>query len=65
MFDRRFTTTTLVCLSALSFACGTIPASGEDSGAVAEEPVLVADSFAYPISPTEFVTQAKDKKDEW
>lgn len=26
---------------------------------------IVADSFAYPIGKTEFITQAKDKKDDW
>lgn len=26
---------------------------------------IIADSFAYPISPKEYVTQAKDKKDDW
>lgn len=26
---------------------------------------LIADNFAYPISPKEYVTQAKDKKDDW
>jgi murein DD-endopeptidase MepM/ murein hydrolase activator NlpD len=28
-------------------------------------PIIIADSFAYPISKTETVTEAKDKKDEW
>lgn len=30
-----------------------------------EKPKIIADSFAYPISETEFVTEARDKKDEW
>ena len=28
-------------------------------------PKIIADSFAYPISKNEVVTEAKDKKDEW
>lgn len=26
---------------------------------------IIADSFAYPVSPKEYVTQAKDRKDDW
>ncbi|HEX8247242.1 MAG TPA: M23 family metallopeptidase [Pyrinomonadaceae bacterium] len=28
-------------------------------------PKFIADSFAYPVGKTEFVTAAKDRKDEW
>jgi murein DD-endopeptidase MepM/ murein hydrolase activator NlpD len=28
-------------------------------------PKIIADKFAYPIGKTEFITQAKDKKDDW
>lgn len=28
-------------------------------------PKIVADKFAYPIGKTEFVTEAKDRKDDW
>ncbi|MBC7899193.1 MAG: M23 family metallopeptidase [Saprospiraceae bacterium] len=28
-------------------------------------PVVIADSFAYPVGKTRFLTQAKDAKDEW
>jgi murein DD-endopeptidase MepM/ murein hydrolase activator NlpD len=30
-----------------------------------KKPVVIADTFAYPIGNTEYVTQAKDKKDDW
>ncbi|HMO79631.1 MAG TPA: M23 family metallopeptidase [Pyrinomonadaceae bacterium] len=28
-------------------------------------PPVIADSFAYPVSEKEYVTEARDKKDEW
>ena len=30
-----------------------------------EKPKIIAGSFAYPISKTEIITEAKDKKDDW
>ena len=32
---------------------------------LSSEPVLSADSFAYPVGKTEYVTQARDKNDDW
>lgn len=32
---------------------------------IENSPKIIADSFAYPIGKTEFITQAKDKKDDW
>lgn len=31
----------------------------------ANKPGIIADSFAYPIGRTEFITEARDNKDEW
>lgn len=30
-----------------------------------ENPAVIADSFAYPVGKTEYVTQARDKTDDW
>lgn len=30
-----------------------------------ENPAVIADSFAYPVGKTEYVTEARDKTDDW
>lgn len=32
---------------------------------IEEKPKIIAENFAYPIGKTEFITDAKDKKDDW
>ncbi len=44
--------------------CSTVSEVPE-AGNVEPPPVAVADRFAYPIGSDEYVTQARDKKDEW
>ena len=36
-----------------------------ESGESIESVPIIAESFAYPVSEKEYVTQAKDKKDDW
>lgn len=35
------------------------------NGPSPEQPRLISDRFAYPVGPGEYVTPARDKKDEW
>lgn len=43
-------------------ACSQAIPSGQEP---VKAPPLAADRFAYPVSEKEYVTQARDKKDEW
>ena len=37
----------------------------KDTQEIEIKPQIIAESFAYPIGETEYVTQARDKKDKW
>jgi murein DD-endopeptidase MepM/ murein hydrolase activator NlpD len=52
-----------VILAALCFAACQKPS--ETRIETKSEPIIIADKFAYPISKNEFVTEAKDTKDDW
>ena len=47
--------------------CSDDPVSGnfENTEMAQENPAVIADSFAYPVGKTEYVTQARDKTDDW
>ncbi len=46
--------------------CNTSEAQkNQNTAKMPDAPKIVAEKFAYPIGKTEYVTQAKDKKDEW
>jgi murein DD-endopeptidase MepM/ murein hydrolase activator NlpD len=63
---RQKAKTLLIVLSALVFSCTTQTQLSQTNTNVKETaPQIIADSFAYPISKNEYVTEAKDKKDEW
>jgi murein DD-endopeptidase MepM/ murein hydrolase activator NlpD len=49
----------------VQIACQSSKSAGADPTPTPETPKNIADSFAYPIGKTEFVTQKKDKKDNW
>lgn len=51
-----------VCLSGCGSEAGRQGSNSEPEPAII---VPIADSFAYPVGPGEYVTQARDKKDEW
>lgn len=49
----------------LFFSCTTQSSPNQTASNSENKPVIIADKFAYPISNKEFVTEAKDSKDEW
>lgn len=49
------------CLQAVTGCSNAVPAESPRP----ETPRLIADRFAYPVGPGEYVTPARDKKDEW
>ena len=57
----------LIFLIILQFACTNIANTQTITPTPTPTPVpkTVAQKFAYPVGKTEFLTQAKDKKDEW
>ena len=60
----------VVCLLLFAVSCRTEQAqttnqSPDNLTAQKTPPKIIADRFAYPIGKTEFVTQSKDKKDDW
>lgn len=64
---RRFSTISILIFCVLgTISCGSEHAQKTTNDAVnPSKQQIVAKSFAYPIGKTEFVTQAKDKKDDW
>ncbi len=54
----------LICFSQLLLSCTSENAQTVNKNE-ANKPKIVADSFAYPVGKTEYVTQARDKKDDW
>ncbi|MBK9155849.1 MAG: M23 family metallopeptidase [Chloracidobacterium sp.] len=46
-------------------SCASDSAQTISNTAPANSPATIADTFAYPVGSSEFVTQAKDKKDDW
>jgi murein DD-endopeptidase MepM/ murein hydrolase activator NlpD len=56
-----------VIVLSLAFVCScTIPrATNQTVNNSINTPAIIADKFAYPISKSEFVTEAKDSKDDW
>jgi murein DD-endopeptidase MepM/ murein hydrolase activator NlpD len=55
----------VVLLAALVFSCTTPKQSNQTVSNSANTPAIIADKFAYPVSNKEFLTEAKDSKDEW
>ena len=49
------------CLQAVTGCSESVPAESPRP----ETPRSIADRFAYPVGPGEYVTPARDKKDEW
>lgn len=50
----------LICLS----SCSSQPTQPQEQPSTAFE-IPISERFAYPVGKTEYVTQARDKKDEW
>lgn len=50
----------LICLC----SCSLQPAHPQEQPSTAFE-IPISEKFAYPVGKTEYVTQARDKKDEW
>ncbi|MGD9589976.1 MAG: M23 family metallopeptidase [Pyrinomonadaceae bacterium] len=46
-------------------SCATDSAQTISNSEPSNSPATIADTFAYPVGSSEFVTQAKDKKDDW
>jgi murein DD-endopeptidase MepM/ murein hydrolase activator NlpD len=55
----------VVLFSVLLFSCTTQKSTNQTPTNSVNKPVTIADGFAYPISKSEFVTEAKDKQDDW
>ena len=55
----------LIALLAFLFSCMSQNQHNQNSTNSDNKSVIVADKFAYPISKNEYVTEAKDAKDEW
>ena len=57
----------LIVLSALVFSCAVQKQSNQNSNSAnfANKPPIIADKFAYPVGNKEFLTEAKDNKDDW
>jgi murein DD-endopeptidase MepM/ murein hydrolase activator NlpD len=55
----------LILLSMFILSCTTQKSSNQTSNNLKNKPVIIADRFSYPISKSEFVTEAKDTKDDW
>lgn len=57
----------LILLSALLFACTNQENlnQNQNTSTPSVKPAIVADKFAYPIGKEEFITEAKDAKDDW
>jgi murein DD-endopeptidase MepM/ murein hydrolase activator NlpD len=55
----------LLLVSALLFSCTTQKMSNQTSNNSEDKPVIIADKFAYPVGKQEFLTEAKDSKDDW
>ena len=55
----------LILFSALFFSCTPKKQLNQISTNSENKPAIIADKFAYPISNKEFVTEAKDNKDDW
>lgn len=49
----------------LFFSCTQKETANQQPKVNKSDKVLIADKFAYPISKNEYVTEAKDNKDEW
>jgi murein DD-endopeptidase MepM/ murein hydrolase activator NlpD len=49
----------------LFFSCTTQNSSNQNSNNSTNKPALIADKFAYPVGKQEFLTEAKDSKDDW
>ena len=47
------------------FACTNSKTLPKEQNQTSEKPKIIAKHFAYPIGEKEFITQAKDEKDEW
>ena len=59
----KFIATISIALSLLAFvSCSeAVPAEEPEFARI----IPIADNFAYPVGSSEYVTQARDKKDEW
>jgi murein DD-endopeptidase MepM/ murein hydrolase activator NlpD len=55
----------LILLSMFILSCTPQKSSNQTSNNSINKPAIIADKFAYPISKSEFVTEAKDAKDDW
>jgi murein DD-endopeptidase MepM/ murein hydrolase activator NlpD len=55
----------LILFSMLILSCTPQKTSNGTSNNSENKVVIIADKFAYPISKNEFVTEAKDAKDDW
>lgn len=53
-----------ITITAALFTAGCSGSGAEETPSVTE-PVVIADSFAYPVGKTDYVTQQRDKNDDW
>jgi len=59
----KFIAAISIALSLLAFVSCSEAVPAEDPRP--DRPQLIADNFAYPVGPGEYVTEARDRKDEW
>jgi murein DD-endopeptidase MepM/ murein hydrolase activator NlpD len=52
-------------LATLLCSCTTQNLSNQNSNISTNKPAIIADKFAYPVGKQEFLTEAKDNKDDW
>jgi Peptidase family M23 len=55
----------LILLSMFILSCTTQKSTNQTSNNSTNKPIIIADKFAYPVSNKEFLTEAKDTKDDW
>lgn len=61
----KITLISVILTCSLLFSCAQKESANQQPKENKTPKVLVADKFAYPISKNEYVTEAKDTKDDW
>ncbi len=62
---RRFPIIFLLGCSLIFSSCQSVNQTNQNSYGSETKSAVIADKFVYPIGKTEFVTEAKDAKDDW